>query len=187
MLQLLFLLFLAAPLIELTLLIRLGAALGAGPTIILCLVTAGLGLALVRAQGLAVLRRAEAALNEAQHAPGSSDASAALGHAAIHGMFLLVAGVMLMVPGFVSDTIGGLLLIPPVRLWLAQRGLGHVVVARFGVRRGQGEPSRPDGAAAERSPIDAAYRDVSAASDDLTRDPDPLPAQQNPSDSSKQE
>lgn len=111
-----------APIIELSVLIDVGGNIGALPTIALCLLTAGMGLTLVRAQGIQVIARMQSAMQ----------AGEPFGQEMIHGLFLLLAGIMLMFPGFISDSIGALLLMPPVRVFLGSLGLAHFVVKNKG-------------------------------------------------------
>lgn len=113
----LFILFLAVPLIEIYFLIQVGEVIGAWPTVLLVVLTAILGVWLLRWQGLTTLTRVQASL---QH--GELPAQAML-----EGMLLLVAGALLLTPGFVTDSFGFLILVPPLRHhlagWLLQRGL----------------------------------------------------------------
>lgn len=101
----LLLLFVLLPLIELAILIEVGSRIGALPTIALCLLTAVVGGMLVRAQGVEVIRTLRRELD--------------LGRLpvveAFHGICLLIAGLLLLTPGFVTDAIGFLLLVPLVR------------------------------------------------------------------------
>ncbi|MBN4046588.1 FxsA family protein [bacterium AH-315-P15] len=105
----LFLLFLATPLIEIAVFIEVGGAIGLWPTIAIVILTAALGAALWRAQGLAVWARAQASLNRGELPVRE----------VTDGAFLLVAGALLLTPGFVTDAIGFLLFVPPFRRWLA--------------------------------------------------------------------
>ncbi len=107
------LLFVGAPLIELYLMIQVGNEIGAGPTVLLVLFTALLGGLLVRMQGISTLRRVSATL-----ARGEAPAIEML-----EGVLLVAAGLGLLLPGFVTDTMGFLLLIPPLRRWLVLRWL----------------------------------------------------------------
>lgn len=101
----LLLLFLSVPLIELMLFLTIGDAIGIWPTVAIVILTAVLGAALTRAQGLRTLRRYQQALAEGR-----------LPHAeVIDGLTILVAGALLLTPGFLTDTIGFLLLAPPFR------------------------------------------------------------------------
>ena len=107
-----FLLFVGVPLVELYLLIQVGAEIGAFPTIGLTVLTAVVGAALVRVQGFGVLARVRAATDR-----GELPALPML-----DGALLLAAGLMLLLPGFFTDTLGFLLLIPPLR---------RLIIARF--------------------------------------------------------
>ncbi len=107
------LLFLAAligiPLIEIMVFIEVGSEIGALNTIIITVVTAVIGVFLIRIQGIGVLMRARATLDR-QETPVNE---------IFEGIFLALAGLFLIIPGFVTDTIGFLLLIPPLRRSLA--------------------------------------------------------------------
>ncbi|MCB1922354.1 MAG: FxsA family protein [Gammaproteobacteria bacterium] len=105
--------FVGAPLIELYLLIEVGSVIGALPTIALSLFTAALGGWLVRMQGFAVLFRAQAAM-AANEIPAIE---------LVEGALLLLVGLALLLPGFVTDAVGFLLLIPPLRRWVIVRWL----------------------------------------------------------------
>lgn len=102
------LIFVAAPLVELYLLIEVGSEIGALPTILLSIFTAMLGGVLVRMQGLSVLFRAQAQMAN-KEVPAIE---------MFEGVALLLVGVALLLPGFITDAIGFLLLIPPLRRWL---------------------------------------------------------------------
>lgn len=103
--RLLFILFLTIPLIEIYLLIQVGEVIGAGWTIFAVVATAVLGAALLRIQGLATLYRAQEKM-----AQGELPATAL-----IEGVMLLLSGALLLTPGFFTDTLGFLVLIPPLR------------------------------------------------------------------------
>ncbi len=104
-LLILFVLFFAVPLIEVYLFILVGGQIGAGWTIALCLATAGVGAWLVRLQGMATVNRAREALAQNRY-PADE---------AFDGICLVIGGFMLMTPGFFTDAIGFLLLVPPLR------------------------------------------------------------------------
>jgi UPF0716 protein FxsA len=111
------LIFVGAPLVELYLLIEVGSVIGALPTIVLSVFTAVLGGMMVRLQGFSVLFRAQE-----QMARDSVPAVELL-----EGALLLLVGIALLLPGFVTDAIGFLLLIPGLRRaiivrWLKTRG-----------------------------------------------------------------
>ncbi len=120
-----FLLILALPVVELTILIDIGGEIGALPTVALCILTAAVGLSLVKRQGMRVFQDMQAASRD----------GGALAASLVHGFFLAIAGVFLFIPGFMTDFVGALLLIPPVRL-----GLGKLGLAQFVVHRGQARP-----------------------------------------------
>jgi len=117
MLRLLFILFLTVPLIELYLLIKVGGMIGALPTVALVVLTAILGAGLLRWQGFATMQRVRQTL-----ARGELPAIEML-----EGVVLLFCGALLLTPGFFTDTIGFIGLVPSVRrhliLWLLSRGL----------------------------------------------------------------
>jgi len=125
------LVFVAAPLIELYFLIQVGAVIGALPTIALSILTAFIGGALVRMQGIAVLLRVREMLDQ-----GEMPALELL-----DGAVLLVCGFALLLPGFVTDAVGFLLLIPPLRHVLIRRYL-HVIPVR-GPEQGGGFSDNP--------------------------------------------
>lgn len=99
------LLFVITPLTELYVLIAVGAKIGALSTILLTLLTATVGILLVRTQGLVTALQANAAMGR-----GEIPAVAML-----EGVVLVLCGVLLLLPGFITDTIGFLLLIPALR------------------------------------------------------------------------
>jgi UPF0716 protein FxsA len=109
----LFLIFLFVPLIEIYFLIQVGDVIGAGFTIFMVVLTALIGAALVRFQGLTTLARAQSEM--------LSNRMPAL--EVIEGALLLLAGALLLIPGFVSDALGFIILIPPLRQRLVQRFL----------------------------------------------------------------
>jgi UPF0716 protein FxsA len=99
------LLLVGAPLVELYVLIEVGSEIGALSTILLSVFTAILGAALVRLQGVSVLLRVQETL-----ARGEAPALEML-----EGAVLMMAGVMLLFPGFITDAMGFLMLVPPLR------------------------------------------------------------------------
>lgn len=113
---------LAVPLIEIGLFITVGGALGLVPTLMLVVLTAIVGTILLRAQGLAVLRRAQDQMR--QGTPPVREV--------FDGACLLVAGALLLTPGFLTDALGAALLLPPVRRWLGRMMAKHIVVQQAG-------------------------------------------------------
>ena len=101
----LFLLLVAVPIIEIALFIEVGGWLGLWPTLAIVLLTAAAGTILLRAQGLAALGDLQRQLQAGEN-PGATLA---------HGAMILIAGILLLTPGFFTDAVGLLLLTPPVR------------------------------------------------------------------------
>lgn len=97
--------FIAVPIMEIWLLLRVGNAIGGGTTILIVIFTAVLGAYLVRQQGFATLRSVQNQMN-AGRIPAMEMAE---------GLALLIAGAVLLTPGFVTDAIGFALLMPPLR------------------------------------------------------------------------
>ena len=97
--------FIAVPLIEIGLFIQVGGLIGLWPTLAIVLLTAIAGSWLVRMQGALALAELRGSLNELRD-PTEPIA---------HGALILLAGALLLTPGFFTDTMGILLLIPPVR------------------------------------------------------------------------
>ena len=116
---LLFLLFIVVPIGELALLIKIGELLGLPTTVAIVIVTGTLGAILARWQGLVVLRKLRSELNSGRMPGGTM----------FEGVLILIAGAFLVTPGVVTDGVGFLLLIPPVR-WLVA-----AIVKRWAMRR----------------------------------------------------
>ena len=143
--QLLFVVFLLVPLIEIWLLIQVGSVIGAGWTIFLVVFTAVLGATLVRAQGLSTYGRMQAML-----ARGQMPALEML-----EGLALFLAGALLLTPGFLADGVGFVLLVPELRRGiirgLLRRGLVHPVPGRQTGKHEQPGPRR-------RQPLEGDWR-----------------------------
>ena len=100
--------FMLVPIVEMWILIEVGGWIGALPTVALVVLTATLGLSLLKRQGLSTLMRARRKMDE-----GSIPASEL-----VSGVMIAVGGALLLTPGFVTDAIGFALLIPQTRQWL---------------------------------------------------------------------
>ena len=103
------LLFILVPIIEMTVLIQVGSEIGALTTVGLVFLTAILGVTLIRKQGLETSLKAQKKMQRGE-LPASEVAE---------GLMLMFAGLCLLIPGFVTDAMGALLLIPPLRKLLA--------------------------------------------------------------------
>lgn len=101
----LFLLFTLVPLIEVMLLVRIGGWLGAGPTLLIVVGTGAAGAWLARREGIRSWRAVQSELARG-HLPTDH---------LVHAVIILVAGIVLITPGVITDVLGLLLLIPPVR------------------------------------------------------------------------
>lgn len=97
--------FIAVPIIEIAFFIQIGGFLGLFPTLAIVILTAIAGTYLVRAQGLSVLSQLQSRFRE------MNDPSEPLAH----GAMILFSGALLLTPGFFTDFIGFLLLVPNVR------------------------------------------------------------------------
>lgn len=102
--------FVLIPVVELSVLIRVGEVLGSWNTVALVILTAVVGVSLVRSQGLSTLMSVQKKLAIGE-APGQE---------IVEGMMLAMAGILLLIPGFVTDLIGLILLTPITRAPLAR-------------------------------------------------------------------
>jgi len=98
-------LFLVIPIVEVYLLIEVGGIIGAGWTILLIVLTAIIGVNLLRHQGISTLARANQAMSQGQ-LPAME---------MMEGLFLAVGGALLVTPGFFTDVIGFICLLPFTR------------------------------------------------------------------------
>jgi UPF0716 protein FxsA len=135
-LALLIALFIVVPLVEIAVIIQVGQWLGVVNTIGLLLVISVVGAWLVKRQGIGVMARIRD-----QRLAGQVPAAELF-----VGALILVAGVLLLVPGFVTDALGLLLLLPPVRRG-ARRFLRRRVLAQVDMVRSRSwrRPPPPDG------------------------------------------
>nr|VFK06463.1 MAG: UPF0716 protein FxsA [Candidatus Kentron sp. LPFa]VFK22877.1 MAG: UPF0716 protein FxsA [Candidatus Kentron sp. LPFa] len=114
----LFLFFLLTPIVEIYFLITVGSVIGAWPTVMLVVATALIGAYFVKQQGLSTLFR----IRDGLHHGG--DSSAVPG-GLLEGMLILIAGALLLTPGFLTDTAGFVFLVPPWRGWIVSRFVPH--------------------------------------------------------------
>lgn len=133
------LLFVILPIIELIVLIEVGSAIGALYTIGLVLLTAVIGAALLRSQGLVTLLRANQRLQSGE-IPAQE---------VCEGFLLAVGGALLLTPGFITDAVGFLCLLPGTRHWLVGKILKRAIVTGQGAFFG-GSFDRGPGAGAHR-------------------------------------
>lgn len=135
----LFIAFVAVPIIEIALFIQVGGILGLWPTLGIVVLTAIAGAILLRAQGAVAMQNLRRSFQEMR------DPAEPLAH----GAMILVAGVVLLTPGFFTDALGLALLLPPVRQAILRYVSARVRVVQFsaddGGQRGR-DPSRDQGA-----------------------------------------
>ncbi len=121
----LFLLFVIIPIIEIYLLIEVGSRIGTINTILVIILTAALGTIMLRYQGLSTIARVQNSMQS-----GKLPASGL-----IEGLMLLVSGALLLTPGFFTDAIGFLCLIPAVRIPVAEYILQKAIQSRMHSKR----------------------------------------------------
>lgn len=107
----LFIVFVVVPLVELAVIVTVADAIGILPTIALLILVSAVGAYLVKREGIGVMRRTQAAVARGE-IPGRE---------MLDGALLMGAGALCIVPGFVTDAFGLLLLIPPVRRFVGSR------------------------------------------------------------------
>lgn len=117
------LLFISLPIIEIAVMLKVGDAIGWFPTLAIVIFTAFLGTSMLRQQGLATLNKARQRL----------DAGEMPAQQMLEGMMLLVGGVLLLTPGFVTDLFGFACLVPVTRQWLARRIASRSIVSVGGI------------------------------------------------------
>ncbi len=147
----LFLLFIAIPLIEITLFIQLGGLIGLGWTLFIVVATAILGAAMVRSQGAMAMERLRRSMADLD------DPSEPLAH----GAMILFSGALLLTPGFFTDAVGFALLVPRIRQALFGWARKRLRVQSFQMGPG-GAPDRGPG---NRRPprdrvVDAEFEDI---------------------------
>ena len=134
------------PLLEIALFIKVGGWIGLGPTLALIVLSAVIGAWIVRQQGISVMLRAQRELAE-----GSLPVLRAF-----EGLCLAIAGVLLLTPGFFTDAIGALLLVPAVRRMLYRYLRHHIEAHVIGVS----SPPRDHAPGAPGPIIDAEYEQI---------------------------
>ncbi len=155
----LFLLFVIIPIVEIVLLINVGQAIGAWYTIALVLLSAFIGVNMLRQQGLSTLMRARSRM-EGGEIPAQE---------MVEGLVLAVGGALLITPGFVTDVLGFCCLIPQTRRALVKPLLRQVVVSaaqRQGAAFAQRSGSQQQG---PQDPLDSGLGRDSATSGDSSK------------------
>lgn len=169
------LMLLVVPIAEITVFILVGNLIGLWPTIGLVIGSAIIGTLLLRRQGLSTLMRIQAE-TQAGRMPGRE---------LVHGVMILVAGVLLLTPGLITDAIGYLLFVPAIRDlgWRFLRGrVGVMASARTGEWRagmraggfpGMRSQSGPGGPGSAEKPQPPKTGTIDLTPEDFERRPDP--------------
>jgi UPF0716 protein FxsA len=143
------LVFIALPFLELALLIKVGQTIGFWPTLGITLGAAVLGALIWSRQGVSVARKTQQALAQGRPPAGP----------VLDGAFLLLAGGLLITPGFLSDVLALLLLVPPIRhkmsRWVVRRlaERAHAQARAFEMRTREGRAPGSGAAGQARGPI----------------------------------
>ena len=143
-------LFIVVPLVELYLIIEVGSHIGALWTVLIVIMTAVIGVQLLRIQGFNTLRRAQQ--NMAQ---GSMPAMEMM-----EGIVLAVGGALLITPGFITDTLGFLCLIPATRRAMIRRfmSVSSVQMHGFPGQKPGDQPPHPRDSNQGGRTLDGEYR-----------------------------
>lgn len=135
--------FIVVPIVEITLLIKVGSAIGVGTTILVVIFTAVLGAYLVKQQGFATLHAVQNEMNEGR-VPALQMAE---------GIALLLAGAVLLTPGFMTDAFGFALLTPVIRKslinWFISRSNFSIQTAHMGSSSQTNQTSNNNGSVIE--------------------------------------
>ena len=138
-------LFIGVPLIEIYLFIQVGGLIGALPTVLLVIITAFLGVSMLRAQGFQTMAKFQQEVSTGQLPANTM----------LEGVALIFGGALLLTPGFMTDTIGFLCLIPFTRqtiiAWLIKN---MNVTTRFSTGMGPGFDPRQGPRHSHRTPHD---------------------------------
>ena len=159
----LFTAFVGVPILEIMLFIEVGGRIGLAPTIGVVILTAFAGTVLLRQQGLSTLRKAQAALEENRFPMDE----------VFDGLCLVIAGALLLTPGFFTDAVGLSLFMPPARA-LLRRWLGAFLVSSGRVEvHSQGFGADFD--AGPGSVIDGEFEDITSEDQEETEGTKRLP------------
>ncbi len=156
---LIFLALVGVPILEIAVFIEIGGRIGVGYTLALIVATALAGTALLRHQGMATLASARKTVEQ-----GGMPMREVL-----DGVCLLIGGALLLTPGFVTDAVGAVLLIPFARralqAWVVSRLLssGRVSMSMGGSMGGSPQPGRGRG---DDTVIDGDFTEVRDEDDD---------------------
>ncbi len=118
--------FIAVPILELAVIVQVAGGIGVGWTLVALFGISVIGAWLVRHQGLSVLRRVQRQLAQGEMPTTEL----------VDGLLILVGGTLMLTPGFITDAVGLILLLPPgralIRPWLSRSFRSRVEVRRGG-------------------------------------------------------
>ncbi len=146
---LLLILFIAVPIAEIAIFIQAGERFGLWPALGLVILTAILGTTLLRYQGLRALHRVQQSLNRGEMPIGE----------VFTGLCLLVAGALLLTPGFLTDGVGFALFIPDIRQAIGS-GLANLLMSRGAVHVSHGHHGSTPYNGPNNQVIDAEFTEV---------------------------
>ena len=140
--------FIALPLLEIGVFIRVGSEIGLVPTLATTLLTAVIGTLLMRAQGIATLKKVRDSLDHGDMPV----------RAVFDGACKLVAGALLLAPGFITDGIGLLLFVPLIRSVFLALLISRASISMAVPRNGHNGPAPRRG-----YDVDGDYQDITPA------------------------
>ncbi|MBT3535246.1 MAG: FxsA family protein [Rhodospirillaceae bacterium] len=143
--------FIAIPLMEIAVFIEVGGIIGLWWTLAIVVATALGGTFMLRRQGLATLHRAQSHMAEGRMPLRE----------VFDGLCLLIAGALLLTPGFVTDLAGGLLLLPPIRTILGRMVANHIIATgQFQGQTFSTQPPPPHSSSGNDDIIDVDFEEV---------------------------
>ena len=145
----LFLLFIAVPILEIILFIKIGGILGVWITVFVVILTAIVGTRLVKSQGINAINNVKSSLLRGQ------DITQSL----INGALILIAGILLLTPGFFTDFIGLTFLIPKTRNIWVTFGIKHFSSYIF-LKTGSDNMKKNSYNTSQSDVIDGEYKDL---------------------------
>jgi UPF0716 protein FxsA len=138
------------PALEIFVFIKVGQAIGAWKVLALVFLSAILGAALLRVQSVGVIRRLDRDLRQGR----TPDASL------FDGFLIVVGAVLMIVPGFISDIVGLLFMVPFVRKLVRRSLASRLIVSGFGTYRGGFRRGRPTDDIVDLEPEDFERKDA---------------------------
>jgi len=148
--SILLLVMIVIPIAEIATFIGIGGYLGLWPTIVIVILTAIIGATLLRWQGLATFYSAQESLRQNQFPIGE----------VFDGLCLILAGTLLLTPGFITDAAGFVLFAPPLRILLRRLIARHITAYGHSHMHTPGAPIVPN--FNDSTVIDGEFNDMTA-------------------------